>query len=189
MNIYLKITLYLAYLVFAWLTFRVVVRKDYLARGMLSTFSVILEFAVFALHGMLSYLYLPPPITKMPPLRPAPLLNAAAFALMAVGLTGVLSAMTRLGYGSTLGQERGGVQRHGMYRFTRNPQIVFYTLIIAGFGLLWFVPETLVWVGVYLFTAHIMVLTEEEYLVKKFGEEYRQYCRKVPRYLFRLRKG
>jgi protein-S-isoprenylcysteine O-methyltransferase Ste14 len=183
---WLIILIYFVFVGFGWLVFRVFVRRDYQQRGELSRFSAWLEVLVFFVHGVLSYLYMDAVFPKMPPLEPRPVLNAMAFIFMGLGLLGVIAAMTKLGYGTTLGQDSGGLRQIGLYAFSRNPQIIFYSLLILGYGLLWPSWLVLVWVGVFLIVAHLMVITEEEYLMIKFGDDYLNYCSQVPRYILKL---
>ena len=186
MDGWLIVLFYFTFIGFGWLVFRVFVRRDYQQRGELSRMSAWLEMLVFIVHGVLSYLYLDAVFPKMPPLAPRPVLNILAFILIGLGLLGVIVAMTRLGYGTTLGQDSGSLRQTGLYAFSRNPQIVFYSLLIIGYGLLWPSWLVLVWVGVYLIVAHLMVLTEEEYLTTKYGDDYIYYCGQVPRYFLKL---
>lgn len=72
----------------------------------------------------------------------------------------------------------------GPYRFSRNPMYVAWTLIYSGIGALvnswWpfiFLPVTLI------FTHYFVVRREEQQLEQAFGDEYRQYCDRVRRYL------
>jgi protein-S-isoprenylcysteine O-methyltransferase Ste14 len=37
----------------------------------------------------------------------------------------------------------------------------------------------------YALIMHWMVLTEEEHLLRLFGDEYKAYCAETPRYLFK----
>lgn len=175
--------LYGGFLVFSWLVFRVVVRKDYCEKSRLSLWSVLLEFLVFAVHGNLSYLFLPVDWPGFPPLRPKPILNTAAFGLMGVGFLGTLIAMTRLGFRKTLGQKETFF-REGLYRWSRNPQLISYGILLAGYGMLFPSLPVLPWLGVYGITAHWMVRSEEEFLREAYGEEYQRYQAEVPRYLF-----
>ena len=184
---WLTVLIYLAYIGFGWLVFRVFVRRDYQNLGKLSGSSSFLEVLVFFVHGMISYLYLESDFPFMPPLEPRPVLNVIGFGLMGIGLLGTLLAMSRLGFGVAVGQEAGSVQRTGFYAVTRNPQIILYTILILGYSLLWTNWLTLLWVLIFLFVAHMMVITEEEYLEKTYKEEYTAYCREVPRYLFRTK--
>lgn len=72
----------------------------------------------------------------------------------------------------------------GIYRLTRNPMYIGLTLIFAGllvyFQISWgllFVPLV-----VWLITIWV-IIPEEKYLEKKFGEEYLQYKSNVRRWI------
>jgi protein-S-isoprenylcysteine O-methyltransferase Ste14 len=72
----------------------------------------------------------------------------------------------------------------GIYQFTRNPMYVGLTLVFAGlllyFQVLW--GLVLVPLVVWLIT-FCVIMPEETYLEKKFGEEYVQYKATVRRWL------
>lgn len=72
----------------------------------------------------------------------------------------------------------------GPYRFTRNPMYLGMTLTCAGFGLLvdvgWVVLAALV---AALATDRWIVPREESYLERRFGDAYRDYQRRVRRWL------
>ena len=97
--------------------------------------------------------------------------------------------MSRLGWGVSIGQEAEGVHRAGLYRYSRNPQIVAYFLVVAGYSLLWPSLLGVVWVCLYLVIAHMMVSTEEQHLARLFGDEYRAYCASTPRYVGLVKKS
>jgi protein-S-isoprenylcysteine O-methyltransferase Ste14 len=40
-----------------------------------------------------------------------------------------------------------------------------------------------VWAGLWIVIAELMVRGEEEHLERVFGDEYRAYCARTPRYL------
>jgi protein-S-isoprenylcysteine O-methyltransferase Ste14 len=72
---------------------------------------------------------------------------------------------------------------HGIYRWLRNPMYVGLAFIVAGFG----IAMGADWVLVLLVPAALVmhygvVLREERYLEAKFGDAYRAYRRRVPRY-------
>jgi len=71
----------------------------------------------------------------------------------------------------------------GIFKWLRNPMYVGVTLILAGLSILlasdWMLVMTIVFVPVIHFG---VVKREERYLEAKFGEPYRQYLAKVPRY-------
>lgn len=72
----------------------------------------------------------------------------------------------------------------GPYRFTRNPMYVGLLLLYAGvacwFGLTW--PLLLAPILVWVIDVWV-IQREEQYLARKFGDEYRQYQRQVRRWL------
>ena len=71
----------------------------------------------------------------------------------------------------------------GFYRWSRNPQWVGLVLIMIGAALM---------TGVLLYTAilliviliyHLQILAEEGLCLQYYGDDYRDYMAKVPRYL------
>jgi protein-S-isoprenylcysteine O-methyltransferase Ste14 len=71
----------------------------------------------------------------------------------------------------------------GIYAWLRNPMYVGLGLLTAGFG----IALASDWTLVLLLPAAILlhryvVLREESYLEEKFGDAYRQYKKRVPRY-------
>ncbi len=71
-----------------------------------------------------------------------------------------------------------------LYRMVRNPMYVGVLMVMVGEGL--FLQSfavlryaALFWLGFHLF----VVLYEEPTLRKKFGAEYEEYCRQVPRWI------
>ena len=72
----------------------------------------------------------------------------------------------------------------GPYRFSRNPDYVGQALIVGGLGLL----LDVLWVALALVPALVLVrygviAREEQYLERRFGEEYRQFRKRVRRWL------
>lgn len=55
-------------------------------------------------------------------------------------------------------------------------------MMVIGVAILWPSWYALGWV-ILAAGFHMMVLTEEENLRNVYGEEYTQYCKRVPRYL------
>lgn len=72
----------------------------------------------------------------------------------------------------------------GLYRYTRNPMYVGVITVVLGWAML-FRSATLLLYGAVLATCFhgFVVLYEEPHLEWLFGEDYRQYCKRVGRWL------
>lgn len=71
----------------------------------------------------------------------------------------------------------------GIYGWLRNPMYVGLGLFTAGLGIVFASDWTLVLLVPSAIILHRgVVLREERYLERKFGEEYRRYKARVPRY-------
>lgn len=77
----------------------------------------------------------------------------------------------------------GGLRTSGIYLYSRNPQLVGSFFFIAGYAMLWPSWQGFLWAGLWLVIAHWMVQAEETHLKEVFGDEYRAYCTRTPRYL------
>lgn len=77
----------------------------------------------------------------------------------------------------------------GPFSYTRNPLYVGNILIYLGIGIMslalfpWLQIAALVW---FVFQYTLIVKEEESFLRENFGQEYADYCAKVPRFFFRL---
>jgi len=75
----------------------------------------------------------------------------------------------------------------GPYRFVRNPMYIGGVSMLLGLGLyLRSLAMTLYAMGAFLLIHTFVVLAEEAGLRKRFGQEYEDYCRVVPRWIPRL---
>jgi len=85
--------------------------------------------------------------------------------------------------------DAGKLTTAGPYRWSRNPQYVGWFWFLLGFAL----NDWSLWCLAALFaiaiSLHLLVLVEEEHLLRTFGEQYVEYCRKVPRYVGRWPLG
>lgn len=76
-----------------------------------------------------------------------------------------------------------GVLMEGIYRWSRNPMYVSYFVLFAGCALL---TQSVLLGGlviVFQISSHWIILAEERWCIEKFGETYRQYMKKVRRYV------
>jgi len=71
----------------------------------------------------------------------------------------------------------------GPYRFVRNPMYVGGWLALVGLGVVERSLAIVVFSLLWLSLAHLFVVSyEERTLAARFGAEYRDYCRRVPRW-------
>jgi protein-S-isoprenylcysteine O-methyltransferase Ste14 len=72
----------------------------------------------------------------------------------------------------------------GPYRHLRNPMISAVVAVLLGEAALFGSPALLAWAGFFLAVNHVGFLVYEEPLLeRRFGDEYRAYKRRVPRWL------
>ncbi|MBI4566385.1 MAG: isoprenylcysteine carboxylmethyltransferase family protein [Planctomycetes bacterium] len=77
--------------------------------------------------------------------------------------------------------------RRGPYRWVRNPMYVAVLLTLAGLGLVLETWAIWAWAAFLAAGFHLfVVLHEEPNLRRRFGNEYVEYCRRVPRWIPRL---
>lgn len=77
----------------------------------------------------------------------------------------------------------GAFKRRGPYRWSRNPQYVGHMAVVTGFVLA-FDSALLAITGLLGIACLVLApLAEEQWLAERYGEEYRQYRRSVPRFV------
>ncbi len=88
-----------------------------------------------------------------------------------------------------------GLNTIGIYKFSRNPMYVVMFLIFIAFILMAFdysektgILMTIVTL-INVIVIHWMVLGEEKFLSKKYGDIYREYRNKTPRYIRMGKRG
>lgn len=180
----MKILIYLvaAFLLFAaaYLIFRIICQRDYLHKGRLSLFSLLLEVLVFFLWGGFPYLYGP---ADWPIVHLSLAWEVMGWIILTSGLVVMFTGMAQLGPLRFLGQDASELKSTGLYRLSRNPQIIGCMLYGIGFSILWPSWYALGWLLLFTAIAHMMVITEEVHLLRVFGEAYHRYCMQTPRYL------
>ena len=71
----------------------------------------------------------------------------------------------------------------GLYKISRNPMYVAFFLYFMGIGMLtgsWLLLFILI---IFQVSVHYLILSEERWCIKEFGEEYIKYKNKVRRYI------
>jgi protein-S-isoprenylcysteine O-methyltransferase Ste14 len=102
----------------------------------------------------------------------------AGFCLLYIG-------RSRMGSSFRIGspQEATDLKSDGLFRFSRNPMYVGVYSTILGASLYTSNPLVLFTALFIILVHHKIVLAEEQFLQKVFGEEYTQYCSRVRRYI------
>ncbi len=119
-------------------------------------------------------------------------MQAAGLALLAAGLALFVTSLRRFateGHGTLAPWDppRDLVVR-GPYRYVRNPMISGVVLVLFGEALVLLSRPHLMWAFVFLgINALSIPLIEEPQLANRFGSDYEEYCRHVPRLVPRLR--
>ncbi len=161
-------------------------RREYYQRGKLSWFGLLVHVTMFIVNGMFVGV-LVWGVDEIPPMGDLAWLGIS---LMVVGLGIVVYAMDLFReFSRWLGNDTPGLATSGLYSFSRNPQFVGYGLLILGVVIAW--GRTLGWIGLlsYLGLAYLMARVEESHLTRVYGQSYRDYCSRVPRFVGLPKKG
>ena len=109
--------------------------------------------------------------------------------VLAAALVIDLSVLSVLGFRSLVGLSEAGGERtpgvlvtKGIYGYARHPIYVAHALWSCGFGLLLGYPF-LLFFAVYIFASFwLATYFEEAELIQRFGQDYREYQKRVPRF-------
>lgn len=110
-------------------------------------------------------------------LSPAPLFYAGLLLYLAGNLLLVV-AVVNFAFPA-----ENGINQKGLYRISRNPMYVAYFIVFIACALLTQSLVFLIFVLLFQSSAHWIILAEEKWCTEVFGEEYRQYCKQVRRYI------
>jgi protein-S-isoprenylcysteine O-methyltransferase Ste14 len=84
-------------------------------------------------------------------------------------------------------QRQGDLATEGPYRHVRHPQYAAFGLILTGFLVQWPTILTLAMYPVLLFMYRRLAIAEERDSVRAFGDVYRAYAARTPRFIPHLR--
>ncbi|MHC5216406.1 methyltransferase family protein [Enterococcus sp. LJL128] len=79
--------------------------------------------------------------------------------------------------------KNSGLRTHGLYYYSRNPMYVGYFFFYLGCATLTESLVLLISLVYFQISAHWIILSEERWCKKEFGEAYLNYCQQVRRYL------
>jgi protein-S-isoprenylcysteine O-methyltransferase Ste14 len=71
----------------------------------------------------------------------------------------------------------------GIYRFSRNPMYFGMFLIFLGTSIACVSPIFLLLTATFIILSHIVVVYEERYCTKKYGDSYQIYLNRIPRWI------
>ncbi len=72
----------------------------------------------------------------------------------------------------------------GLYRYTRNPMYLGLVILLSGWGIYLGSLGPFCWLPVFIWILTIQqILPEEKMLAEKFGDAYRAYQTRVPRWI------
>lgn len=154
-------------------------RREYRQHGKLTWFGSLIHVVMYAIHGMFCGVLLwgPQGIASMKSLAwiGIPLM------VLGVGITVYAMDLFRT-FSRWVGNQTPGLKTDGLYRYSRNPQFVGYGLLILGCVLAWW--NIWAWLGMltYCTLVYAVYHIEEEHLTRIYGEAYREYCSRVPRF-------
>lgn len=115
---------------------------------------------------------------------PGVLAIAAGGALAGIGAAIYLTARIQFrSYKLAWGLSSDRLVTNGIYRYSRNPQLVGWALILLGIATLNRSGAALLLATLFCVSCLIYVPVEERFLERRHGAGYRQYKRIVPRYL------
>ena len=110
----------------------------------------------------------------------------ARLILGAAGIAGMIFTLISFGDSFRVGIDEVKPDRlvtTGMFRFSRNPIYVCFDLFFVGLFLVHRNIVMAIAVIGFALLIHRQILREEKFLRSYYGTEYKEYCRKVRRYL------
>jgi len=171
----------LSFLVFGGLIM-LYVRHEYLQRGALTQFGAFLQITAYGLQVVLTSFSIWGTLWPLwEDYIPDNWLGGFLL-LLGILVCGIaiwnFRSMTRL-----TGRRSDQLVVKGLYKYSRNPQYIGYGLLILGFVISHWSATAWLAFASYLLLVGVTIRIEEEHLENLYGEAYRQYCRRVPRFI------
>lgn len=167
----------LAFAATAWGSWKA--RRDYRECGKLTPFGLISLLSMyFMVHLVLGYA-----MTYGTPRTP---LEITGVALAVLGLTLCFAAMVAFRSArKTFGLDAGMLTVGGPYRWSRNPQYIGWGMFFFGLAFYGWTIWCIIPLLLFAVVTHLLIAGEEEHLLRQFGDDYRAYCHRTPRYVGR----
>ncbi len=108
-----------------------------------------------------------------------------AWILLITGLLFSILSLFSLGKSTRFGlpTEKTVLKTRGLYKISRNPIYFGFNLITLS-SIIYFINPIILVPGIYsIVVYHLIIIGEEKFLEKAFGEAYLEYKKKVRRYI------
>lgn len=108
-----------------------------------------------------------------------------AWVLLITGLLFSILSLFSLGRSTRFGlpTEKTVLKTKGLYKISRNPIYFGFNLITLS-SIIYFINPIILVPGIYsIVVYHLIIIGEEKFLEKAFGEAYLEYKKKVRRYI------
>ena len=117
---------------------------------------------------------------------PSLAMSVTGWALFALGFGLATLISGRLGWGNAHG-EAVDLKTEGWFGVSRNP--IYVASVLGMVGLAIAINSTLVSVLLFLWALMYVLapFTEEPWLLQQYGSAYKEYCKRVPRFIGRVR--
>jgi len=163
------------------------VRHEYLQRGVLTQFGALIQIVAYFLQVVLSGYSIwgslwPSWEEYIPDNWVGGSLSMLGIVVCCVAMWNFRS-MTRL-----TGRRSDRLVVKGLYQYSRNPQYIGYGILILGFVIGHWSSTAWLAFASYLLLVGVTIWIEEQHLEIQYGEAYRQYCQRVPRFFGRVSK-
>lgn len=173
-------TLFLALFVFLMVFTIFKVKHEYNDKKKLSNTSVVLVWLTYCIHAVIVFFSALKSIWEFP----------TGFSAYIIGgiliILGVLFCAVALinfrSFQRMSGIDTSKLIDFGIYRYSRNPQNVGWVLFLLGIAILGKSLFSILFVLIFILLFSLYLPIEEKYLDSIFGESYREYCKKTPRY-------
>jgi protein-S-isoprenylcysteine O-methyltransferase Ste14 len=112
-------------------------------------------------------------------------LEAIAYIILIPGLCFSILSLFTLGKSTRFGIPTGKttLKTGGLYKFSRNPIYLGFDLMTIS-SILFLLNPIILATGIFsILVYHLIILGEEQFLEKAFGDDYLDYKKKVRRYL------
>ena len=102
--------------------------------------------------------------------------------LFITGKAAVFREAFAFGFANTSGAANG-LRRAGLYAYSRHPQYLADIVLLVGWSLLSASSEAALLSAAAILVLLLAPFAEEPWLLEKYGETYRAYARRVPRFI------